>query len=150
MADTYKSYTDRSKDPSLNDDSQPSITSPDQALRKADENAGVVPPRAHVPAPADAVDMQVRVKRADVDAAEVADAVVAAEQAGVEADVTALGEGEVDAAAAEANPELAARDDDVGTGPYEGRTLAQLQAAARARNVPTSGSKADLVERLRG
>lgn len=148
----FKHYMDRSKDPALNDDSQPSVTSEAEAARLADEAAGAGIGRnpVAVPAPADAIDMQVRVKRADVAAEEVADAVIAAENVGVEADVTALGEGVVDASAAEANPELAAKDDDMGTGPYEGRTLTQLRAAARSRGVPTSGSKDELVERLRG
>lgn len=151
MADGYKHYMDRSKDPALNDDSQPSVTSEAQAARLADEQAGVgVRTGVVVPAPADAIDMQVRTKRADVDPAEVADAVVAAENVGVEADVTALGEGEVDASKAADDPTLAAKEDDTGTGPYEGRTLAQLQAVARAKGVPTSGTKDELAARLRG
>ena len=130
----FKVYMDRSKDPALNDDSQPSVTSPDQVLKQAAENAGVPASAAVVPAPADAVDLAVRTKRADVDAAGVADEVVAAENAGVEADVQALGEGT----------------EDTGSGPFENRTLPQLKAAARAKGLPVSGTHDELVERLRG
>jgi hypothetical protein len=39
--------------------------------------------------------------------------------------------------------------EDVGTGPYEGRTLEQLRNAARARGLPVSGNKDELAARLR-
>ena len=86
----------RLKDPSLNDDSMPSITSPDEALRRADQAAGVAPNEAHIPAPADAVDLAYRTALADVDAVEVGKAVAAKQKAGVDAediDVEAMGEG---------------------------------------------------------
>lgn len=41
-------------------------------------------------------------------------------------------------------------DEGTGTGPYEGRTVEQLRALATKRGVAVSGSKADLIERLRG
>jgi hypothetical protein len=132
--------TDPKKDPRLNDDSQPSITNPTQALRAANERAGVTEPEVAIPAPADAIDLAYRTAVADVDAQEVGKAVAEGQKSGVpdEAiDVEALGEGEED-------PE------DVGTGAYEGRTLEQLRSAARSKGLAVSGSKDDLVARLRG
>lgn len=41
-------------------------------------------------------------------------------------------------------------DEDTGTGPYEDRTKAQLQAVARSQGKPIYGSKEELIERLRG
>ena len=96
MAEETKFYADRSKDPGLNDDSQPSVTSPDQVLRQADERAGIKPSEAKIPAPADAIDLAYRTALADVDAQEVGKAVAAKQAAGVEAediDVEAMGEG---------------------------------------------------------
>jgi hypothetical protein len=40
-------------------------------------------------------------------------------------------------------------EDDTGTGNYEDRTVAQLRAVAKSKGLATSGSKADLIERLR-
>lgn len=39
--------------------------------------------------------------------------------------------------------------EDTGTGAYEDRTVKQLKATAEKKGVDTSGSKADLIERLR-
>ena len=125
------------KGANYNDDSMPSITNPTQALKAADEALGVKPSDAAIPAPADAIDLAYRTAIADVDAQEVGKAVAAKQEAGVpdEAiDVEAMGEG----------------DDDVGTGAYEGRSLAQLRNAAKAKGLAVSGSKDELVERLRG
>jgi hypothetical protein len=83
----------RLKDPTLNDDSQPSVTTPEQALRLANENAGVTTAEAAIPAPADAIDLAYRTAIADVDAQEVGKAVAAAAEAGAEPDVEAMGEG---------------------------------------------------------
>ncbi len=138
--DEPKFYADPKEDPGKNDDSQPSVTNPTQALRQADERAGVTATEAAIPAPADAIDLAYRTAIADVDAQEVGKAVAEGQKSGVpdeEIDVEALGEGTQDT-------------DDVGTGAYEGRTNAQLQAAARAKGLPTSGSKDELVARLRG
>lgn len=40
--------------------------------------------------------------------------------------------------------------DDKGTGPYEDRTKAELQEVLKSQNKPTSGSKDELIARLRG
>jgi hypothetical protein len=131
--------TDRQTDPRLNDSSQPSVTNPTQALRLADVNAGVVSTEgAAIPAPADAIDLAYRTAVADVDAQAVGQQVAAEQKAGVPddaIDVEAMGEGD---------------DADTGTGPYEGRTLAQLRASAESKGLAVSGSKDDLVARLRG
>lgn len=126
----------RASDPTLNDDAQPSVTNPTQALRMADRAAGVPASETSIPAPADAIDLAYRTAIADVDAQEVGKAVAAKQEGGVpdEAiDVEAMGEG----------------DDDAGTGAYEGRTLSQLRNAAKAKGLAVSGSKDELVERLR-
>lgn len=39
--------------------------------------------------------------------------------------------------------------EDFGTGNYEDRTVAQLRALAESKGLPTSGTKEDLIERLR-
>lgn len=44
---------------------------------------------------------------------------------------------------------LAEEEPDTGTGPYEGRTVAQLRVLAKSKELSTSGSKEDLIERLR-
>jgi hypothetical protein len=131
----FKFYADPKDDPGKNDDSQPSVTTVEQVLRMADERAGVKPSEAKIPAPADAIDLAYRTAVADVDAQEVGQTVAAASKAGAEPDVEALGEGEAD---------------DVGSGPYEGRTHEQLKNAARAKGLAVSGSKDELAERLRG
>lgn len=156
---------DLKKDPAYNDDSQPSVTSATQALKLADEMAGVTAREASIPAPADAIDMAYRKAVADVDADQVGQEVAALQTSGAPAegiDVEAMGEGrDADAARTLANTTAntgavtttatatTADTDDTGTGPYEGRTLTQLRAAARAKGLPASGNKDELVERLR-
>lgn len=96
MAKEETFYGDPADDPGKNDDSQPSVTSPEQVLREADKRAGVTASEAAIPAPADAIDLAYRTALADVDAQEVGKAVAAKQQAGVEAediDVEAMGEG---------------------------------------------------------
>jgi len=83
-------------DPGKNDDSQPSVTNPTQALRMADRAAGVPASEVSIPAPADAIDLAYRTAVADVDAQEVGKAVAESQLAGVpdeEIDVEAMGEG---------------------------------------------------------
>jgi len=128
---------DLKNDPAYNDDSQPSVTNPTEALKLADEMAGVQPLNVGIPAPADAIDLAYRTAIADVDAQEVGKEVAAQSASGTpaeEIDVEAMGEG----------------NDDLGSGPYEGRTLEQLRNAARAKGLAVSGNKDELAERLRG
>jgi hypothetical protein len=40
-------------------------------------------------------------------------------------------------------------EEDTGTGAYEDRTLEQLRALARSKNVASSGTKAEIIDRLR-
>jgi broad specificity phosphatase PhoE len=40
--------------------------------------------------------------------------------------------------------------EDVGTGDYESRTLEQLRALARSKNIASSGTKDEVITRLRG
>lgn len=75
-----------------NDDSQPSVTNSAEALRLADENAGVFPSEAVQPAEAE---------------------------------------------------------QDFGSGQYEDRTAAQLKALAASKGLSTSGTKEEVIERLR-
>jgi hypothetical protein len=124
----------RLKDPNLNDDSQPSVTSSAEALRLADENAGIPPAVVLIKPPADAIDMEVRKARADVPVESVV------------AEVAPVGGGEDAGVASKA----AADDEDFGTGSYEDRTNAQLAALAKSKGLATSGSKEDLIARLRG
>ena len=89
---------DRDKDPRLNDKSQPSVTTAEEALQKANENAGagVGKNPVGIPAPADAIDLAYRTELADVDAVEVGKKVAKAQKAGVDAediDVEGMGEG---------------------------------------------------------
>lgn len=127
-------YGDPANDPGKNDDSQPSVTSPEQVLREADRRAGRPATEAAIPAPADAIDLAYRTAIADVDAQKVGKAVAAKSEAGASPDVEAMGEGTADA----------------GTGPFESRTVEQLREAARSKGLAVSGSKDELVERLRG
>lgn len=138
MAD-YKFYADPKDDPGKNDDAQPSVTTPEQALRMADERAGVPAGAAGVPAPADAIDLAYRTAIADTDAQEVGKVAAAAVESGTPAEaisVEAMGEGTEGT-------------EDVGTGAFENRTVEQLRNAARAKGLAVSGSKDELVERLR-
>lgn len=89
-------YGDPANDPGKNDDSQPSVTSPDQVLREADKRAGVPATAVSVPAPADAIDLAYRKAVADVDADEVGKAVAEAATSGTppeKINVKAAGEG---------------------------------------------------------
>jgi hypothetical protein len=130
MAKTNEPKNPREGDPAYNDDSQPSVTNPTQALRLADEAAGVTATEVSIPAPADAIDLAYRTAIADVNAQEVGKAAAGVPDEAI--DVEAMGEGET------------------GTGAYEGRTLAQLQATAKSKGLASSGSKDELVARLRG
>lgn len=159
---------DLKNDPAYNDDSQPSVTSPTQALQLADEMAGVTAREVSIPAPSDAIDLAYRKAVADVDADQVGQEVAALSQTGTPSegiDVEALGEGrDADAArtkqlaetrndtgvAADTAASSADQQTDTGSGAYEARTLEQLRNAARAKGLPVSGSKDELVERLRG
>lgn len=49
-------------------------------------------------------------------------------------------------------PDVEAPDEgeDFGTGAYEGRTNAQLQALLKSKGLPSSGTHDELVQRLRG
>lgn len=128
----------RSDDPNLNDDSQPSVTNSTEALRQADLAAGVSPAVVAVKPPADVIDMEVRKAKADVPAEEVA------------AGLVPVGEGTD--AGAEAM-EVAEEDfGDTGSGAYEDRTVAQLQATADKKGLDRTGvsSKDDLIALLRG
>lgn len=87
MADDYKIYADPKKDPRLNDDSQPSITTGQEALGAANERLGQAAGKVAIPAPADAVDLHYRMALADVDAAKVGKGVAEAQKAGVPEDV---------------------------------------------------------------
>jgi hypothetical protein len=119
--------------PMYNDDSQPSVTTSAEALRLADENAGIPAAEVQVKPPADAIDMEVRKARADVPTEDVV------------AELQPVGEG-TDAGVT-ANQEAG---EDYGTGNYEDRTAEQLRNLAASKGLATGGSKADLIDRLRG
>lgn len=158
---------DRTKDPALNDDSQPSVTSAEDVLRAAAENAGVPRGAVMIPAPADAVDMQHRVAVADQSVQEAEQELVAAqevaneraaavpERLGPGSPVTrqsagmTTGGGEAGTVTTGATS-TEAEAPEGGTGPYEGRTLMELRETAKARGVAWSGkSKAELIDALR-
>jgi hypothetical protein len=124
---------DLRNDPAYNDDSQPSVTTSAEAMRLADEMAGVPPAAVVVRPPADAIDMEVRKARADVATEDVV------------AELAPVGEG-TDAGVA-ADQEAG---EDYGTGNYEDRTAEQLRNLAASKGLATGGSKADLIDRLRG
>ena len=86
MADEYKTYADPKKDPRLNDDSQPSITTGQEALDAANERLGVEKV-TNIPAPADAVDLAYRKAMADVDADKVGKSVAESQKGGTPEDL---------------------------------------------------------------
>ena len=72
------------------------MTTPEQVLRLANEAAGIPENAAHIPAPADAMDLAYRTALADVDAQEVGKAVAEEVKAGKDPesiDVEAKAEG---------------------------------------------------------
>lgn len=158
---------DLKNDPAYNDDSQPSVTNPTEALKLADEMAGVTAREVSIPAPADAIDMAYRKAVADVDAEQVGQEIADLQTSGTPTegiDAQALGEGRTADAertqtlaetrndtgvTADTAASTASEQTDTGSGPYEGRTHEQLKNAARAKGLPVSGTKDELVERLR-
>jgi hypothetical protein len=75
------------------------------------------------------------------------------EQAEADTSVAEVGpEREEEGASEEVPPEASVVSEsaaDYGSGPYEGRTLEQLRALAASRGLPTSGTKDEVIERLR-
>jgi SAP domain len=134
---------DLKNDPAYNDDSQPSITNSTQALREADLQAGIPEREVLVQPPADVVDAQVRAARADV---AVEDVVARVMPEGPGDDVGAASK---EAAAEETGESQDETSGDYGSGPYESRTNEQLRALAHSRGLSASGTKEELVERLR-
>jgi hypothetical protein len=64
----------------------------------------------------------------------------------IKARIAELPEEEVEV---EAEVEAEEVEGDTGTGRYEDRTVAQLRSLAESKGLPTSGTKADLIEMLR-
>lgn len=141
MAEGFKVVLDRSKDPTLNDDSQPSVTTSAEAMRLADEAAGVPASVAKVQAPADAIDLQARIMRAEETPIEGVEELVALDEA-KEARANVVAEA-ADGGEGSESPEF-------GSGRYEDRTNDQLRALLTSKGFSSAGNKDELVARLRG